>query len=352
MIEKITVSRRQFLGALAMTIAATEFNSLMSAAMRSELSALADATTWVPSPRLTMSDLQGKVILVDFWTYSCINWRRQLPYVRAWAEKYREKGLLVVGVHAPEFSFEKNIENVRWAVQDMKIPYPVVLDNEQGIWRAFDNEAWPALYFIDSKGRVRHHYFGEGQYEQSEKIIQQLLRDTGREDISNDLVSIIPEGAEAPADWKSLLSGENYVGYARTENFAARGGIKADKPHVYEPAAKLRLNEWAPSGDWTIGKEAILLNQPNGRLAYRFHARDLHLVMAPSAANKVARFRVFIDGEVPRDAHGVDVDAQGTGVVEKPRMYQLIRQHFPITDRLFEIEFLDAGIEAFSFTFG
>jgi thiol-disulfide isomerase/thioredoxin len=352
MVKEINLSRRRFLGSAAMTIAATQFVPIASAKTRSELSALASATTWLNSPPLTDAELQGKVILINFWTYSCINWRRQLPYIRAWAEKYKNQGLVVIGVHAPEFSFEKNIDNVRWAVQDMRIAYPIVLDNDHAIWRAFNNEYWPALYFADAKGRIRHHVFGEGQYDQSEVVIQRLLADAGTSGISKELVAVNAGGAEALADWRELGSGENYVGYQRTENFASPGGTKSDKAHIYAATGRLRLNQWAVSGDWTMGKETILLNQPNGHILYRFHARDLHLVMGPGAAKTPVRFRVLIDGEAPHAAHGVDVDDQGNGTVAEPRMYQLIRQRPPISDRQFEIQFLDAGVEAFSFTFG
>jgi thiol-disulfide isomerase/thioredoxin len=307
---------------------------------------------WLNSQPLTAAALYGKVVLVDFWTYSCINWRRQLPYVRAWAEKYKDEGLVVIGVHAPEFSFEKNIDNVRWAAKDMRIDYPIAIDNDHAVWRGFNNEYWPALYFADAKGKVRHRQFGEGEYEPSEKVIQQLLRETGSSGIRNEMVSIDASGAEAGADWSELKSAENYVGYERTENFASPGGIKADKAHVYAVAGQLRLNHWALSGDWTVGREAIASNHPNGRIAYRFHARDLHLVMGPAAPKTPLRFRVLIDGQAPHAAHGADVDEQGNGTVTEPRMYQLIRQPSPIVDRQFEIQFLDSGVEAFSFTFG
>jgi thiol-disulfide isomerase/thioredoxin len=356
MFEELNLSRRRFLVASAMTVAATQFGRLTFARTRSgdrgELSALTSAKTWLNSQPLTAADLDRKVVLVDFWTYTCINWRRQLPYVRAWSEKYKNHGLVVIGVHAPEFSFEKNIDNVRWAANDMRVDYPIVIDNEHSIWRAFNNEYWPALYFADALARIRHHVFGEGQYEQSEVAIQRLLAEAGNTGIPAELVSVDAHGAEAAADWGELRSGENYVGYERTENFASHGGIKTDKAHVYAGADQLRLNDWALAGNWTMGREAILLNEPNGRIAYRFHARDLHLVMGPAAAGTSARFRVLIDGQPPGAAHGVEVDSQGNGIVHEPRMYQLIRQAKPIVDRQFDIEFLDSGVEAFSFTFG
>ena len=259
---------------------------------------------------------------------------------------------MVIGVHAPEFSFEKNLNNVRWAVKDMRIDYPVAVDNDHVIWRAFRNQAWPALYFVDSQGRVRHHYFGEGAYEQSEMVIQELLREAGAVGVSREPVSVEARGLEVAADWSNLKSPENYVGLARAENFMSPGGALLDKPRLYELPARLRLNEWALSGDWTVKKEPAVLNKANGSIAYRFHARDLHLVMGPAAPGTSVRFRVMIDGQPPGAAHGVDVDDQGNGTVTEQRLYQLIRQPKPIADRQFEIEFLDSGVEAFAFTFG
>ena len=321
-------------------------------ASQTELASLERANEWLNSPPLTPSALRGKVVLIDFWTYTCINWRRTLPYVRAWADKYRDHGLVVIGVHAPEFSFEKNINNVRWAVKDMRVDYPVAVDNELVIWRAFKNQYWPALYFIDSQGRVRHHYFGEGSYEQSEMIIQALLAEAGIGGIDRQPVSVDAQGAEAAADWGSLMSAENYVGYERTQNFASPGGAVLDKSRMYERPARLRLNEWALSGDRTVKKDTAVLNKENGRIAYRFHARDLHLVMGPAAPGTSVRFRVLIDGQPPGAAHGVDVDEQGHGIVTEQRLYQLIRQPKPIADRQFEVEFLGSGVEVFAFTFG
>jgi thiol-disulfide isomerase/thioredoxin len=301
---------------------------------------------------LTVSALRGKVVLIDFWTYTCINWLRTLPYVRAWAEKYRNQGLVVIGVHAPEFAFEKNISNVRWAVKDMRIDYPVAVDSDYLIWRAFNNQYWPALYFIDAQGRVRHHHFGEGAYEQSEMIIQRLLHEAGVGGIGDDLVSVNARGLEAAADWGSLKSPENYLGYERTQNFASPGGAVLDRPRMYQLPARLRLNQWALSGDWTVNKQAAALNKANGSIAYRFHARDLHLVMGPAAPGTSVKFRVLIDGQPPGAVHGIDVDEQGYGTVTEQRLYQLIRHPKPIVDRQFEIEFLGSGVEAFAFTFG
>jgi thiol-disulfide isomerase/thioredoxin len=356
MVEEIKFSRRRFLGGAALTMGAVGSGLIASAKSRSgdsgDLASLVHATTWLNSQPLTAVELDRKVVLVDFWTYTCINWRRQLPYVRAWAEKYRDQGLVVIGVHSPEFSFEKNIDNVRRAAKDMRIVYPIAIDNDHAIWRGFNNEYWPALYFADAKGRIRHRVFGEGEYEQSEIVIKKLLAETGVRGIGNELVSIDARGAEAAADWRDLKSAENYLGYERTENFASPGGIRREKRQEYALPSRLRLNHWALSGNWTIGKEAIVLNEPDGRIAYRFHARDLHLVTGPAAPKAPVRFRVFIDEQAPHAAHGVDVDEMGNGSVTEARMYQLIRQPGPISERQFEIQFLDAGVEGFSFTFG
>jgi thiol-disulfide isomerase/thioredoxin len=317
-----------------------------------ELPSLGGATGWLNSRPLTAAGLRGKVVLIDFWTYTCINWLRQLPYVRAWAEKYKDQGLVVIGVHTPEFAFERDVDNVRRAAKDMRVDYPVAIDNDYTIWRAFNNSYWPALYFVDAQGHIRHHHFGEGEYEESEMILQQLLEEAGNGGIGHDLVSVDAQGAEAGADWGSLRSPENYLGYERTENFASPGGAVLDEPRVYEAPARLRLNHWALSGDWTIEQQATVLNEANGRIAYQFHARDLHLVMGPAARGTSVRFRVFIDGQPPGAAHGIDVDDQGNGTVSEQRLYQLIRQPKPIADRLLEIEFLDSGVEALAFTFG
>lgn len=317
-----------------------------------ELPSLGSATTWLNSPPLTAAGLRGNVVLIDFWTYTCINWLRTLPYVRAWAEKYQDHGVVVIGVHSPEFSFEHDLENVRRAAQDMRVEYPIAVDNDYAIWSAFNNHYWPALYLVDAQGRIRYHHFGEGAYEQSEMIIQQLLAEAGIGGLSHELVSVDAQGAETAADWGDLRSPENYLGDTRTENFSSPGGAVIDKPGVYAAPARLMLNHWALAGEWTVEQQAIVLNQANGRIAYRFHARDLNLVMGPLARGTSVRFRVFIDGQAPGAAHGIDVDDQGNGTVSDQRLYQLIRQPKPIADRQFEIEFLDAGVEAFVFTFG
>jgi thiol-disulfide isomerase/thioredoxin len=288
-----------------MTVASLSLRTAVAAKAESALSPLTYATTWLNSRPLTDGELQGKVVLIEFWTYTCINWRRQLPYVRAWADKYEDHGLVVVGVHSPEFSFEKNTDNILWAVKDMRVDYPIAVDSEHAIWRGFHNEYWPALYFVDARGKLRHQQFGEGAYEQSEKMLQKLLVETGTTEARNELVSVDPTGSEAQADWKQLQSGENYVGYERTENFASNA--TPDKPHLYSAPKHLALNDWALSGDWTMGREALLLNQPGGRIVYQFHARDLHLVTGPASQGTSVRFRVFIDGRSPGEAHGVDV---------------------------------------------
>ena len=291
-------------------------------------------------------------MLVDFWTYSCINWLRHEPYVRAWAEKYRDQGLVVIGVHSPEFGFETNVDNVRRAVKAMNITYPVAIDSDFAIWRAFGNEAWPALFFVDAQGNIRHRYYGEGAYDQSEEIIQQLLTEAGHRGAQQPLGSVDGKGVEAAADWGSLRSPETYVGTARTENFASPEGTSPDKRRTYSKPARLALNHWALVGDWTMGRQATVLNAANGRIAFRFHARDLHLVMGPRASGAPVRFRVLLDGRPPENAHGLDVDGQGLGAVTEHRLHQLIRQTGSIADHTLEIEFLDAGVETFVFTFG
>jgi thiol-disulfide isomerase/thioredoxin len=317
-----------------------------------DLPPLGGATEWINSGPLTAASLRGHVVLIEFWTYTCINWLRTLPYVRAWAAKYKDQGLVVIGVHSPEFEFEKDLGNVRRAARDMRVDYPIAVDSEHAVWRAFRNEYWPALYFVDAQGRIRHHRFGEGEYERSEAVIQQLLTEAGARGIGRDLGTVNARGLEVAADWGDLKSPENYVGYARTQNFASPGGAVLGQRRDYAAPPRLSLNHWALLGNWTVKQEAIRLEKANGRIAYRFHARDLHLVMGPPAGAQPVRFRVLIDGQPPGAAHGVDVDAQGYGTAAEQRLYQLIRQPKPIADRLFEIEFLDPGLEAFAFTFG
>jgi thiol-disulfide isomerase/thioredoxin len=313
---------------------------------------LQGAVAWLNSKPLILTQLHGKVVLIDFWTYTCVNWRRTLPYVRAWAEKYKAEGLVVIGVHTPEFSFEKDLDNVRWAIKDMHVDYPVAVDSNSSIWNSFSNEYWPALYIIDAKGQIRAHQFGEGAYVDSEREIQALLTESGRKDVDRTLVSVHPSGLEIAADSANLQSPETYVGYERGADFSSPGGAVADVPRLYHLPAQLVLNDWALSGDWTINKEAAALNVAGGRLAYRFHARDLNLIMSPPTHGTNVRFRVLLDGKPPGDAHGDDITAEGYGVVSRQNTYQLIRQRKPIVDRQFEIEFFNNGVQAFDFTFG
>ena len=289
--------------------------------------------------------------MVNFWPIPASTGSAS-PYVRAWAEKYQADGLVVFGVHTPEFDVEHDRDNVRRAVKDLRVTYPVVIDNDYVIWTAFDNRYWPALYFVDAQGRIRHHRFGEGDYQQSEAIIQRLLTEAGIGRIGHELVLVDAGGVEAAADWDSLWSPENYLGYGRTENFASSNGAVLDTPHGYAAPGRLALNHWALAGNWTVGRQAIVLNQAGGRILYRFHARDLHLVMAPTTPGGLIRFRVHLDGEPPGAAHGSDVDDQGNGTLSDPRLYQLVRQPGPVTDRTFEIAFLDPGIQGYAFTFG
>jgi thiol-disulfide isomerase/thioredoxin len=314
--------------------------------------ALRGANAWVNSQPLNTQDLRGKVVLVDFWTYTCINWRRTMPYLRAWAEKYQDNGLVVVGVHTPEFSFEKDLDNVRRAAKAERVDYPIAVDSDYAIWNAFDNHYWPALYFIDAQGHIRHHQFGEGDYERSEQVIQQLLTEAGQTDFDRTLVTVDAQGAEIAADWKTLATPETYIGYANGERFASPGGKVRDRPQTYGGPERLKLNTWALAGDWTMTREFSVANQANGKVTFRFHARDVHLVMGPATRGSILHYRVTIDGQPPGASHGVDVDAQGLGTLDQPRMYQLIRQTGPIADRQVEIEFLDPGAQVFCFTFG
>lgn len=328
--------------------------TFLTSSLRAERSMpdLDGAVEWLNSKPLTTAELRGKVVLVDFWTYSCINWHRTFPYVRAWANKYRAHGLVVIGVHTPEFGFEKEIDNVRTAASQLRIDYPIAVDSEHVIWRAFDNLYWPALYFVDSNGKIRHHQFGEGDYEQSERVIQQLLVEAGAKDVPPELVRADGAGIQADADWKNLHSQETYVGHDRAENFSSPGGLTLARERLYSPPEQLGLNKWALSGLWRVDREAAVLKRANGRILHRFHARDLHLVMGPSVRGRHVPFRLLIDGKPPGSDHGVDVDSDGRGVLVEHRLYQLIRQQPPVVDRVFEIEFLEPGVDAYSFTFG
>ncbi|MFC6157245.1 thioredoxin family protein [Kribbella jiaozuonensis] len=314
------------------------------------LAALGLATSWLNSPPLTAAALHGRVVLVDFWTYTCVNWLRTLPYREAWAEKYGRYGLALVGVHTPEFDFEHELGNVQRAVDDLAIDHPVAIDNDYAIWTSFDNHYWPALYFVDALGIVRHHHFGEGEYEQSEAMIQALLTEAGATGFDREPVRVDAIGVEAAAGWADLWSPENYLGYERTENFASPNGAVLGTGHDYVAPAELALNHWALAGDWNIDRGAVLLNRANGTISYRFHARDVNLVLAPGGG--LVPFQVRIDGRPPAGDHGADVDADGNGLLDRPRLYQLVRQTGRITDRTFEIVFQQAGVLAYAFTFG
>ena len=313
---------------------------------------LARATGWLNSPPLTPAELRGKVVLVDFWTFTCVNWLRTLPYLRAWAAKYRDQPLVIIGVHTPEFVVEKDIEAIRRSANEMDVKYPIAIDSDYGVWRAFDNHYWPALYVFDARGRLRHRQFGEGGYEHAEQIVQHLLVEAGARNVDGGPAKLEIRGIEEFADPASLASPETYVGHARAERFASPGGALPDQRRAYEFPTELSRNQWALAGEWTVGDQAAVSNGRSGRIAYRFHARDLNLVLAPAPGTKAVQFRVLIDGKPPGAAHGLDVGEDGVGAVTVPRLYQLVRQPAPIVDRRFEIEFLDPGAEVFSFTFG
>lgn len=316
------------------------------------LPSLEGAVQWLNSPPLDAQALKGKVVLVDFWTYSCINCLRSLPYVKAWAEKYRDQGLVVIGVHAPEFAFERDVSNVTKAMKDLGINYPVAIDNEFKIWRAFNNEYWPAHYFADAQGRIRYHHFGEGAYAESERVIQQLLREAGAAKVADGLISAKADGVQMAPDKDAAQSPETYVGYQRAEHFVPETALVPDKVAAYNPPAQLALNDWSLGGQWHVGPERAIASAPASRIVYRFHARDLHLVLGPGADGKPVRFKVLIDGKTPGDAHGMDVAPDGSGTVTDQRLYQLVRQSGGVTDRTFSIEFLDPGASAYAFTFG
>lgn len=325
---------------------AKSYRSNLRLAVEGNLPELKHALVWLNSRPLTADTLRGKVVLINFWTYTCINSLRTLPYLRAWAETYEKQGLVVIGVHTPEFTFEQKIENVRRAARENRVDYPIAIDSKYAIWRAFANQYWPALYFVDGKGRIRHHQFGEGNYQKSERVIQELLDEAGS-DVGSEPVQVNPQGVEAGPDWRNLHSPETYTGTELSRNFA---GVR--KGSAYHYPARLPLNHWALDGNWIIGKEAAVLKRAQGRAAYRFHARDLHLIVTPPASGHQVRFRVLLDGQTPEDAHGVDTDGGGYGTVTEARLYQLIRQTQPVTDRQFEIEFEDPGVQVFDFTFG
>ena len=317
-----------------------------------ELPEFDGANAWLNSEPLTPAGLRGKVVLVEFCTFSCVNWLRTLPYVRAWDERYRGDGLVVIGAHTPEFEFEHDIEKIRSALEGMGVVYPIAVDNDYAVWRAFNNAYWPALYFADAEGRIRHHRYGEEDYERSERVIQQLLADAGGDDVREDLVSAEPDGVELAADWDTLGSPETYVGYARGSGFASPGGLVPDRSHVYEEPSRLDLNQWSLAGDWTVEGQPTQLNEPGGQIKHRFHARDVNLVMGARDGQGSVDFQVRIDGEPPGEASGLDVDEEGNGSVAEERLYQLVRQSGSDSDRTFEIRFEEPGVQAYVFTFG
>jgi len=317
----------------------------MTLFQRLHMPALDSATEWINTEPLGLAELRGRVVLVDFWTFTCINWLRTEPYIRAWAQAYRDDGLVVVGVHTPEFSFEHEIDRVRQATKERGIDYPVAVDNAYGIWSAFDNHYWPALYFIDRDGVIVDHHFGEGRYEQSERVLQQLLG------VDRELVTVTGTGVEAEADWEHLRSPETYLGFLRTDHFASPGGAESNGRRAYQLPEQLRVNSWALGGEWTIERERAVLEEAGGQIAYRFHARDAHLVLSSGARGPIP-FRLLLDGEAPGPAHGVDVDEDGNGVLRDGRMYQLVRVPDEVRDRTLEVTFLEPGAEAYVFTFG
>jgi thiol-disulfide isomerase/thioredoxin len=310
------------------------------------------ATGWLNAEPLTPAGLRGRVVLVQFWTYTCINWLRTLPYVRAWDAKYREHGLTVIGVHTPEFGFERTVDNIVAAARDEGVPYPIAIDSDYAVWQAFANHFWPALYLADAEGRIRFHHFGEGEYAMTEMAIQQLLLEAGAEDVDPDLVAVEPRGFEVAADWRTLRSPETYLGHGRASGFASPDRMRPDEPHAYPAPSRLALNAWAPSGTWTLASHAAVLNAPGGRISFRFQARDVNLVMGPVDRGSPVPFRVLLDGTEPGNDHGADVDARGAGTLDAQRLYQLVRQAGPVGERLVEIEFPDGGVEAYCFTFG
>jgi thiol-disulfide isomerase/thioredoxin len=340
------------LGCIAVSATPIEAQEPPSIVGTSPLPGLSGATEWINSPPLTAKQLKGKVVLVDFWDYSCINCIRAIPYINAWAEKYKDSGLVVIGVHTPEFDIEKLTPNVQKAINKFGITYPVALDNNNAIWDAFHNQYWPAHYFIDAKGKVRYEHFGEGEYDQSERWIQELLKEANAKAMPVSSVSVHGQGAQAAADTSDIHSPETYIGYARAAHLASPGGIKRDAEQIYTEPTHLQLNEWGLAGKWVDHQQVAVLKSAGGKIVFRFHARDLHLVLGPSADGKPVHFRVTIDGQAPGANHGVDTDAEGNGVVTDHRLYQLVRQKGSIADHTFVIEFQEPGVQAFSFTFG
>lgn len=365
LLPKITPTRRRFLGGAAMMMSASQtrpglLRSIVHrlagerASLPDEggLASFAGATGWLNSAPLTPEGLRGRVVLVDFWTYTCINWIRTLPYVRAWAAKYADAGLTVVGVHTPEFGFEQDVANITREAGNFGVTYPIAIDSTYAVWTAFDNHYWPAVYLADAEGRIRFHHFGEGEYEMTEMAIQQLLIEAGATDVDQGLVTVAPRGLEVAADWGTLGSPETYTGYRQSSGFAQDRDAQYDEPFVYDAPGNLSLNDWGLSGTWTVTEHAAVANAPGARVAFQFQARDLNLVMGPATPRTSIPFRVFLDGQPAEGASGTDVSAEGSGTVAEQRTYQLIRQTGPIDFRRFEIEFGAAGVEAYCFTFG
>ncbi|TVT91122.1 cytochrome c biogenesis protein DipZ [Pseudomonas sp. RGB] len=353
LVDTLSAKPEQKSGAMmaggAMMAAANHSDSLP---IEGALPALDGAVQWLNSPPLSAEALKGKVVLVDFWTYSCINCLRSLPYVKAWAAKYHDQGLVVIGVHAPEFAFERDVSNVTKAMTDLGITYPVAIDNNYKIWRAFNNQYWPAHYFADAKGQIRYHHFGEGDYAESERVIQQLLREAGATNVAGGLIEADAKGVQQAPDMNEVQSPETYLGFQRAQNFVTTGTLGTDTVVNYPAAGTLALNNWTLEGPWNVGGQQATLDQAGGRIVYRFHARDLHLVLGPGADGKPVRFKVTIDGQAPGDAHGTDVAPDGSGTVTEQRLYQLVRQPGAVQDRIFSIEFLDPHVAAYAFTFG
>ncbi|MGY2217184.1 MULTISPECIES: cytochrome c biogenesis protein DipZ [unclassified Pseudomonas] len=352
LVEKLSAKPEQKSGAMMAGGAMMAANHSDTLPVEGQLPPLDGAVQWLNSAPLTAEALKGKVVLVDFWTYSCINCLRTLPYVKAWAEKYRDQGLVVIGVHAPEFAFERDVNNVTKAMKDLGITYPVAIDNNYKIWRAFNNQYWPAHYFADAKGQIRYHHFGEGDYAESERVIQQLLREAGATKVAGGLIEADAKGIQAAPDMNEVQSPETYLGFQRAENFVTTGTLGTDKVVNYPAAGNLALNNWTLEGPWNVGGQQATLAAANGKIVYRFHARDLHLVLGPGADGKPVRFKVSIDGQAPGDAHGTDVAPDGSGTVTEQRLYQLVRQPGAVKDRTFTIEFLDPQVAAYAFTFG
>ena len=347
-----SVSPREARGSLIRSIAHRLAGDREVLPVEGRLASFDRATSWLASEPLTPEGLRGRVVLVDFWTYTCVNWLRTLPYLRAWAEKYEDAGLTIVGVHTPEFGFERDLRNVVAQSSNLGVHYPIAVDSDYGVWNEFANHYWPAVYLADADGKLRYHHFGEGEYARTEMVIQQLLVDAGAKDLDMDMVIVDPQGLEVAADWRSLRSPETYLGYGQSSGFVAEDSEFYDRSHLYEGARGLQVNSWDLTGDWTVAQHAAVLNEAGGRITFAFHARDVNLVMGPATAGASIPFRVSLDGHAVDGANGTDVDADGRGLLTDPNTYQLIRQSGEIDDGIFEIEFLEAGVEGYCFTFG